>query len=96
MADEYTSDEKRIATEYLLAMAPNRKAEEIPDFMFDFTCSTVRLAMKEEPRISCGLHIVDWMLICDEEDDFDSFYGPNYFERPPVAIPVATNITSRV
>jgi hypothetical protein len=38
----------------------------------------VRIARRDEPRINSGLHLIDWFGICDEDDDFDSFYGADY------------------
>lgn len=32
---------------------------------------------QDEPRINSGVHLFDYMMICDEDDDMDSFYGPN-------------------
>lgn len=40
----------------------------------------VKLARQDEPRISCGAHYLDYIMICDEDDDMDSFYGPDYFK----------------
>lgn len=33
---------------------------------------------KEEPRLSCGTHVVDYCNICDDDDNMDSFYGEDY------------------
>lgn len=40
----------------------------------------VGIARKEEPRINRGTHLVDWMNICDDDDNFNSFYGSDYFK----------------
>lgn len=34
---------------------------------------------KHEPRINSGLHLMDFLNICDDDDDMDSFYGEDYF-----------------
>ncbi len=39
----------------------------------------VKRCRQEEPRINCGAHLVDYINICDDDDNMDSFYGPNYF-----------------
>jgi len=38
----------------------------------------VHIMREDEPRINCGAHLLDYMNICDEDDDMDSFYGPDY------------------
>lgn len=41
----------------------------------------VKTCRKEEPRINCGAHLLDYMNICDEDDTVDSFYGSDYFQE---------------
>ena len=36
---------------------------------------------EDEPRINRGAHMADYLNICDDDDDMDSFYGPNYFSE---------------
>lgn len=80
MSATYTEDEKRIADEF--AQAHGRKPEEVPDWLRDTMCFLVRKAREDEPRINCGLHMADYSLM-EEHDDFDSFYGPDYFDPAP-------------
>lgn len=44
----------------------------------DFMLHMVVRCREDEPRINCGVHLIDYMNICDEDDDMDSFYGPDY------------------
>jgi hypothetical protein len=45
--------------------------------------SLVEGCRKDEPRINCGAHLIDYTMICDEDDTMDTFYGPDYFEKYP-------------
>ncbi len=76
IAEPFTADEIRIAREYAKAMRFKNQDDE----MMDLLSRLVRQAQRFEPRINCGLHVVDWLNICDEDDDFDSFYGSDYFD----------------
>ena len=38
----------------------------------------VSLIRKDEPRINSGVHLIDYTMICDNDDDMDSFYGSDY------------------
>jgi hypothetical protein len=38
----------------------------------------VKKIREHEPRINSGVHLIDYCGICDEDDDMDSFYGPDY------------------
>ena len=49
-----------------------------PNCAHVFGLSVVKKARKEEPRINHWAHFADWMNICDEDDDMDSFYGEDY------------------
>lgn len=70
-----------IAKEWVVFVANDKKRfEELPEWYQTILLGTVKKAREEEPRINCGLHLVDWMNICDEDDTFDSFYGEDYFE----------------
>ncbi len=46
----------------------------------EFWLKMVAAARSEEPRINSGVHYCDWCNICDDDDDFDSFYGDDYFK----------------
>lgn len=41
----------------------------------------VNMIRKDEPRINSGYHLLDYTMICDENDDMDSFYGKDYFKN---------------
>lgn len=38
----------------------------------------VRRIREDEPRINSGVHLHDYSMICDDDDNMDSFYGPDY------------------
>lgn len=46
----------------------------------DFMLSIVKIAREKEPRINSGAHLCDWVTICDDDDDFASYYGEDYFD----------------
>ena len=41
----------------------------------------IQQARKEEPRITTVQHFWDWLLIVDENDDMESYYGSDYFDE---------------
>ena len=45
---------------------------------FSIFINSVKSARQDEPRINCGRHYADYLNICDDDDDMDSFYGENY------------------
>jgi hypothetical protein len=44
----------------------------------DIMLTMIGRCRQDEPRINCGTHLIDYMNICDEDDDMDSFYGEDY------------------
>ncbi len=54
-----------------------------PDSPELVACMTdlIRACRASEPRINCGVHLMDYCLICDDDDTMDSFYGPHYFDE---------------
>jgi hypothetical protein len=46
--------------------------------LVDVLCEMIAKCRKDEPRINCGGHLLDYINICDEDDDMDSFYGSDY------------------
>lgn len=79
VSEEYTPinrDELRIIREYQSLMG---YAQDNP--MLDIlTAYSLRAARRMDSRVNRGAHLINWMMICDEDDDFESFYGPNYFD----------------
>lgn len=71
--------DEQIAREYCDLMEID--LANTPDWYFSWLVRIIGQARKAEPRINSGVHIVDWIGICDEDDDFDSFYGPDYFQH---------------
>ena len=75
---QHKADEQ-IAEEYCNLMEID--LSRCPRWYFGHLVAIIKLARKEEPRINSGVHLYDWTMICDEDDDFDSFYGPDYFKE---------------
>lgn len=67
-----------IAKEYLRLKGVN---EDTIETEYALLIPFVQSARREEPRINCGGHLLDYTMICDEDDTFDSFYGKDYFKR---------------
>jgi len=70
---------EEVYREYLALM-------EIPpgQILPEIFASLVRMVgrcREEEPRINRGVHLADYLNICDEDDTMDSFYGPDYFQE---------------
>ena len=62
----------------------------VPDDLHKHWLHTVEVAREYEPRINSGIHYIDWINICDDDDDFDSFYGEDYFKDEDTGLePVA-------
>lgn len=55
--------------------------DDHPQWLQQLLENQVKRAREFEPRINCAEHYADYLNICDEDDDFDSFYGENYFEK---------------
>lgn len=70
--------DEELAKEYLLLYGIK---PEVVDQHLWLILPFVQRAREDEPRINCVAHLVDWTMICDEDDDFDSFYGPDYFNE---------------
>lgn len=47
-------------------------------WVVDVLLGMVKRCREDEPRINSGVHLIDYTMICDEDDDMDSFYGPDY------------------
>ena len=69
--------DEQIAHEYCDLMEID--LSRMSDWYFSWLAGIVGQARMGEPRINSGVHFYDWTMICDEDDDFDSFYGPDYF-----------------
>ncbi len=69
--------DEQILKEYLKETETPVPNDEILKFM-ELMVHKIREA---EPRINSGIHLVDYMSICDDDDDMDSFYGPDYFKE---------------
>jgi hypothetical protein len=71
------SDEE-VWLEYMKAMGhnPNAIALELRPVVIGMVTSCRR----DEPRINSGLHLCDYINICDDDDTFESFYG-DYFAQ---------------
>ena len=69
--------DKEIFIEYCQEMdIPYPSDERLEKLML----SMVRYCRRDEPRIDSGLHLIDYSNICDEDDNMDTFYGPDYFK----------------
>lgn len=71
--------DEQILEEYLKLM----ELPHVEEPWRGFFLRVIARARQDEPRINCGLHVMDWENICDDDDDFDSFYGTDYFTKHP-------------
>jgi hypothetical protein len=73
--------DEEILVEYLQLKGIGKSGTEEPFKGFYLRC--IARAREDEPRINSGIHLLDWEYISDEDDDFDSFYGKDYFNTSP-------------
>ena len=71
--------DEQVLDEYFQEMEIDKS--KIPAEILQIWIGFVSKARRDEPRINSGCHYIDWCNICDDDDDFDSFYGPDYFEN---------------
>lgn len=70
--------DQEILKEYLEEMErPYPTDKGVEEILLAF----VRRIREDEPRINSGIHLVDYTMICDEDDTMDTFYGPDYFQE---------------
>lgn len=70
--------DEEIYTDYLIEMGgdPSKMDPKI----FQAMVSWVHKIREDEPRINSWVHLHDYTMICDDDDDMDSFYGKDYFD----------------
>ncbi len=68
--------DKEIFDEWCKHMGYDNKSW--PAYLHKFYLMCIKKAREWEPRINHGLHFADYLNICDDDDDFDSFYGKDY------------------
>lgn len=78
VSDFERKDDQQILDEYLLICQIDK--QKMPQYLIDFFLRDIRRARELEPRINDGYHYYDLGNICDEDDNFDSFYGKDYFK----------------
>ena len=78
--------DEQIYDEYVGLM----ELKNVPDFIRLWGIKCIALARQEEPRINAGTHFIDWINICDDDDDFDSFYGKDYFAHEDTGLTEVT------
>lgn len=71
--------DEEILQEYFELMCADQVGN-IPEEVYKHWLNIVSAARSEEPRINSGSHYIDWINICDDDDDFDTFYGDDYFK----------------
>lgn len=78
MEKQRLTDEE-VYREYLTLM--RTPLDQISPDIFAALVKMVGKCREDEPRINRGVHLADYLNICDEDDTMDSFYGPDYFQE---------------
>jgi hypothetical protein len=56
------------------------KKEMIPPVIYESMIRMVQKCRDDEPRINHGVHLYDYIGICDADDTMNTFYGSHYFD----------------